>query len=70
MNREIRKTTHDKLIRLNGVREDLKEDLKDLEFMRPNISDSQRPRLEIKIERLKKYIKDLDFTDLELREEL
>lgn len=62
--------THTKLIKLNGVREALKSDLDDLERLRKGISDNQRAKLEYKIERLKGYIKDLDFSELELREEL
>lgn len=62
--------THTKLIRLNGVREEIKLEIAELEAMRKGITESQRAKLEMRIANRKKWVKDLDFSELEIREEL
>jgi hypothetical protein len=65
-----RRMIHTKLIKLNGVREAIKLEIAELESMRKGINERQRAKLEMKIANRKQWIKDLDFSELEIREEL
>ena len=65
-----RKMIHTGLIKLNGVREAIKLEIAEMEAMRKGINERQRANLEMKIANRKQWVKDLDFSDLELRGEL
>ena len=64
---EIR-DVHTNLIKINGVKVKLEEELKELVSLRKNVSDNQRTKLETKIGIRKVMIKDLLEIDLNTRE--
>ena len=65
-----RKMIHTGLIKLNGVKVVLQDELKELENMRKGINDTQRAKLEKRIAIRKVMIENLCNIELELREEL
>ena len=61
---------HTGLIKLNGVKVVLQDELKELENMRKGINDTQRAKLEKRIAIRKVMIENLCNIELEFREEL
>jgi len=61
---------HSILIKLNGVKVLLEDELKELENMRQGINDTQRAKLEKRIGVRKEMIKTLRNIELDFREEL
>ena len=62
--------THTTLIKLNGVRAKLQDELKEFEDMRKGVNDNQRAKLETRIGSRKSMIKELDIIEMNIREEL
>tara|TARA_R110002126_G_scaffold129114_2_gene271828 strand:- start:820 stop:1023 length:204 start_codon:yes stop_codon:yes gene_type:complete len=63
-------TTHTILIKLNGIRSKLQDELEDLQNKRKTINDKFRKELETRIGIRKQMIKDLNTIDLDIRSEL
>lgn len=61
---------HSLLIKINGIRESLKSDLKDLKGKRGRVAEKSIHELEYKIGRRETEIKDLDSMELSLRSHL
>jgi len=61
---------HTGLIKLNGVRENIKLEVAELESLRKGINERQRANLEMKIANRKEWVKELNSIELEFREEL
>ena len=62
--------THTTLIKLNGVKAKLQDELEELRNMRNGINDNQRSKLEIRIGSREVMIKELEIIELNIREEL
>jgi hypothetical protein len=66
----MRKMIHTGLIKLNGVKVVLQDELKELENMRKGINDTQRAKLEKRIAIRKVMIENLCNIELDFRSEL
>jgi hypothetical protein len=65
-----RRMIHTILIKINGIRVKLQDELEEFKNMRDNVSDSQRSKLETRIGSRESMIKELDIIELNIREEL
>jgi hypothetical protein len=65
-----RRMIHTALIKINGLKEKITLEVKELEAMRKGINERQRANLEMKIANRKDWVKELNFIELEFREEL
>lgn len=65
------KMIHTALIKINGIRSEIQEDLNNLELLRNELKDEKNKlKAELKILRRKQWIEDLNSIELEFREEL
>ena len=65
-----RTETHTALIKLNGIRVKLQDELEDYESKRETIHDSRRAELETKIGSRKVMISDLNSIELDIKDKL
>ena len=61
---------HTTLIKLNGIRAKLMDELEDFENMRKGISENQRSKLEARIDSRKVMISELNIIELNIRDTL
>ena len=61
---------HLALIKINGLREKITLEVKELEAMRKGINERQRANLEMKIANRSEWIKELNDIELDFRDEL
>jgi hypothetical protein len=61
---------HSALIKINGIRVKLKDELEEFERIRKGVNDNQRAKLETRIGSRKSMIKELDIIEMNIREEL
>ena len=61
---------HTALIKINGIREKINLEVKEMEAMRSGINERQRANLEMKIANRKSWINELNEIELDFRVEL
>lgn len=70
MTRTKRRMIETILIKINGIRVKLQDELEEFKSMRKGVSDNQRTKLETRIGSRESMIKELDIIEMNVREEL